>query len=90
MNNQKTRSVDPRKSKPRQTLKKTTNNKKTHQRNTKSRSVTIQVPEDRRNKTNEPRSDNIQGHIKPRSESIPNAPISKISDLYELRNEDKG
>ena len=46
----KPRSVDPRKLKPIQTLKKTTKSKKTHQRNKKSRSVTIQVPEDRKNK----------------------------------------
>ena len=85
----KTRSVDPRKSKPRQTLKKTKNNKKTHQRNKKFRSVTIQVPEDRRNKTKKPRRDNTPGRIKTRSENTPNNPISTISDLYGLRSEDK-
>ena len=63
--------------------------KKMQQRNKKSRSVTIQVPEDRRNKNKEPRSDNTPGHIKPRSESTPNNPISTISDLHELRSEDK-
>ena len=85
----KPRNVDPRKLKPRQTLKKTTNNKKTQQRNKKSRSVTIQVPEDRRNKNKEPRSDSTLGHIKPRSESTLNNPISTTSDLHELRSEDK-
>ena len=54
------------------------NNKKTHQRNKKFRSVTIQVPEDRRNKNKEPRSENT-----------PNDPISTISDLHELKSEDK-
>ena len=85
----KPRSVDPRKLNLIQTVRKTTNNKKIRQRNKKSRSVTIQVPEDRRNKNKEPRSDNTPGHIKPRSESTPNDPISTISDLQELRSEDK-
>ena len=76
--------------KPIQTIKKTTNNKKTQQRNNyKSRSVTIQVHEDRKNKNNKPRSDNTPGHIKTRSESTPNNPIIIISDLHELRSEDK-
>ena len=83
--NQKLRNVEPRKLKPIKTLNKTTNNKITHQRNKKSRSVTIQVPEDYRNKNKEPRSDSTPGHIKPRSESTPNDPISTISDLHELK-----
>ena len=65
------------------------NNKKIQQRNKKFRSVNIQVPEDRRNKNKEPRSDNTPGHIKPRSESTPNNPISTISELHELRSEDE-
>ena len=84
----KPRSVDPRKSNLIQTIKKTTNNKKTRQRNKKFRSVNIQVPEDCSNKNKEPRSGNTPGHIKPRSESTPNNPISTISDLRELRSED--
>ena len=47
------------------------------------------MPEDRRNKNKEPRSDNTPDHIKSRSESTPNNPISTISDLHELRSEDK-
>ena len=44
----KPRSVDPHKSNPKKTTKKTTNNKKIHQKNKKSRSVTIQIPENLR------------------------------------------
>ena len=83
----KPRSVDPRKSKLIQTTKVTTNKKKIRQKNRKSRSVTVQVPEDHRNKNKEPRNDNTPGHIKPRSESTPNDHISTISDLNELRSE---
>ena len=74
----KPRSVDPCKSKPIQTTKKTANNKKICQKNRKSRSVTIQVPEDRRNKNKKPRSDNTQGPKKSRSERTQNDPIRKI------------
>ena len=82
----KPRSVDPQKSKPIQAIKK--QNKKIRQRNKKSRSVTIQVPEDGRNKNKELRSDDTLGHIKPRSESTSNNPCT-ISDLHELRSEDE-
>ena len=54
----KPRSVDPHKLKSIQTLKKTTNNKKIQQKNRKFRNVTIQIPEDYRNKNKESRSDN--------------------------------
>ena len=84
----KPRSVDPRKLKPIQTLKKTTNNKKTHQRNKKSRSVTIQIPEDHRNKNKEPRSDNTPGPKKPRSERTQNDPMSTIFNIQESRSAD--
>ena len=46
----KPRSVDPRRSNPIQTVRKTTDNRKVQQKNKKSRSVTIQAPEDRKNK----------------------------------------
>ena len=85
----KPRSVDPHKLKPMQTLKKKTKNKKRQQRNKKSRSVTIQVPENCKNKNKELRSDNTPVHIKPRGECAPNNPISTISDLHELRNDDE-
>ena len=61
----KPRSVDPLKSKPIQTAKKTMNNKKTRKKNRKSRSFTVQVPDDHRDKNKEPRSDNTQGTKKP-------------------------
>ena len=64
-------------------------NKKIQQKNKKSRSVSIQIPEDHRNKNKESRSDNTPGHKKLRSESTPNNPISTISNIHELRNEDK-
>ena len=86
----KPRSVDPRRSNPIQTVRKTTNNKKLRQKNKKSRSVTIQIPEDRDNKNKGSRSDNTPGHIKPRSEHTPNDPISTISDLQEFRSVDDG
>ena len=86
----KPRSVDLRRSNPIQTVRKTTSNKKLQQKNKKSRSVTIQIPEDRNNKNKESRSDNTPGHIKPRSEYTPNDPISTISDLQELRSVDNG
>ena len=60
-----------------------------HQKNRKSRSVTIQTPEDRSNKNKVSRSDNTPDHIKHRSESTPNNHISTISDLQELRSVDK-
>ena len=85
----KPRSVVPRKLKPTQTAKKTTNNKKTHQKNMKFKSVTIQIPEYRRNKNKEPRSDNTQGPKKSRSERTQNDPISTISDIQESRTADK-
>ena len=84
----KPRSVDQRKSNPIQTVRGTTSNKKLQQKDKKSRSVTIQAPEDRNNKDKEPGSDNTTGHIKPRSEYTPNNPISKISDLQELMSVD--
>ena len=65
------------------------NNKKIQQKNKKSRSVTIQTPEDRSNKNKESRSDNTPGHINPRSENTPNDPSSTISDLQKLRSVDK-
>ena len=86
----KSRSVDPRRSNPIQTVRKPTNNKKLQQKNEKSRSVTIQAPKDRNNKSKELRSDNTPGHIKPRSEYTPNDPISTICNLQELRNVDDG
>ena len=84
----KPRSVDPRRSNPIQTARKITSNKKLRQKNKKSRSVTIQIPEDRNNKNKESRSDNTPGHIKSRSEHTPNDPISTISDIQELRSVD--
>ena len=47
------------------------------------------MPEDRENNNKEPRSDNTQGDKKPRSDSTLNDPISTISDIHELRSEDK-
>ena len=84
----KPRSVDPRKSNPIQTARKITSNKKLRQKNKKSRSVTIQIPEDCDNKNKGSRSENTPGHINPRSEHTPNDPISTISDLQELRSVD--
>ena len=85
----KPRSVDPHRLNPIQKVRKTTSNKKLQQKNKKSRSVTIQISEDRNNKNKESRSDNTPGHIKPRSEYTPNNPISTTSDLQELRSVDK-
>ena len=59
------------------------------QKNKKSRSVTIQIPEDHASNNKEPRNDNTQDDKKPRSDSTPNDPISRISDIHELRSEDK-
>ena len=84
----KPRSVDLRRSNLIQTVRKATNNKKIQQKNKRSRSVTIQIPEDYNNKNKESRSDNTPGHIKPRSEHTPNDPISTISDIQELRSAD--
>ena len=67
----KLRSVDPRRSNPIQTIRKTTSNKKLRQKNKKSRSVTIQIPEDGNNKNKESRNDNTPGHIKPRVSTHP-------------------
>ena len=86
----KPRSVDPCRSNPIQTVRKTTSNNKLRQKNKKSRSVTIQIPEDRNNKNKESRSDNTPGYTKPRSEYTPNNPISTISDPQELRSVDNG
>ena len=60
------------------------------QKNKKSKSVTIQAPEDYNNRNKEPRSDNTPGHIKFRSEYTPNNPISTISDFQKLRSVDDG
>ena len=84
----KPKSVGPRRSNPIQTAQKTTSNKKLQQMNKKSRSVSIQLPGERNNKSREPRSGNTLGHIKPRSEHTPNDPISTISDIQELRSVD--
>ena len=86
----KPRSVDPRRFNPIQTVRKTTSNKKLQQKNKKSRSVTIQIPEDRNNTNKKSRSDNTPGHIQPRSEYTINNPISTISDLQELKSVDDG
>ena len=72
----KPRSVDSRKLKLKQTLRKITNDKKIQQKNKKSRSVTIQIPEDCGNNNKEPRRDNTKGDKKPKSDSTPNDPIS--------------
>ena len=85
----KPRSVDQHKSKPIQTIKKTINNKKIQQKNKKSRSVTIQIPEDHGNNNKEPRSDNTQSDMKLKSDSTPNDPISTISDIHELRSDNE-
>ena len=69
---------------------KTMSNKKLLQKNKRSRSVTIQIPEDRINKNKESRSDNTTSHTKPRSEYTSDNPISIISDLQELRSVDDG
>ena len=85
---QKTKECNPRRSNPIQTARKTTSNKKLRQKNKKSRSVTIQIPEDCDNKNKGSRSENTPGHIKPRNERTPNNPISTISDIQELRSAD--
>ena len=85
----KPRSVDPRKSKPIQTAKKTTNNKKTRQKNKKSRSVTIQISEDHTSNNKETTNDNTQDDKKPRSDSTPFDPLSMISNIHEIRSEEK-
>ena len=82
------RSVDPRRLNPIQTIRKTTNNKTLRQKNKKSRSVTIQIPEDYDNKNKGSRSNNTPDHIKPRSEHTPNDPISTMFDIQELRSVD--
>ena len=87
--NQETKECRPTQIKMLQKAKKAKNNKKTCQKNKQSRSATIQIPEDRRNNNNESRSDNTPGHKKPRSESTPNDSISTISDIHELKCEDK-
>ena len=82
----KPRSVGPDKSKPIQITKKATNNKKLHQKNRKSRSVTIQIPDDHRNKNKESRSDSTQHPEKPRSVNTQKNPMNTISDLEEKRS----
>mmetsp|Transcript_62462 Transcript_62462/g.69864 ORF Transcript_62462/g.69864 Transcript_62462/m.69864 type:complete len:132 (+) Transcript_62462:13-408(+) len=61
----------------------------TQQKNKKSRSVIIQIPEDHRNNNKEPRIVNTLSPKKPSSESTPHNPIITISDIHELRSEDK-
>ena len=82
----KPRSVDPRRSNPIQTARKTTSNKILQQKSKKSRSVTIQTPEDRNNKNKESRSDNTQRPEKPRSVRKQKSFMNTISKFKESRS----
>ena len=82
----KPRSLDPCRSNPIQTARKTTSNKKLRQKNKKSRSVTVQIPEDCDNKYKGSRSENPPGHIKPRSERTSPDPVSTMADIQGLRS----
>ena len=84
----KPRSVGPLRSNPIQTARKTTSNNNLRQKNKKSRSVPIQIPEDRNNKNKESRSGNTPDDIKLRSEYTPNNPFSTISEIQKLRSVD--
>ena len=82
------RSIGPSRLNPIQTAWKTTSSKKLKQHNKKSRSVTIQLPEEHDKKGKVTMNDNSLANTKPRSDYTPNNHISTISKIKEIRSVD--